>query len=658
MAAEGEQPVNQLVSTILDNVLDLSSVLAVRSNSSSAQTATHGAARPSQTFALPNTTSTSLDESVVESEVQRIFAGNSSNVHRSARQSTSGQLRLTSSGPNICRTTVSRPSFRPQQAAQYSSHTTTFARSNPRTLGYSFSRPSKGSRAQSAKNKGPFTVDMLLLSNPTMDIVPKQTPKVELIEKGYFLIGAEFRKEWTPSEINQKIREMFGLLLPDNIGITLCTSINSKIVKPTLAAGQAFDGFLVHRIFKNKTLYLRPDTVLLDLGEAPPHKKYFVDACDVDEESNDDFPVFSPDTYSVPSSKPFLTEFANSSSQNDKKIFASLSDELEELAKPLFSSIDENDSLTAIVRRRRIWDDSVSKILLFEEEKLKKLNVHFVGEMGSDYGGPTREFFTILLKEAPILSGVENSHDIPDFEIRKTVLKLVECNSTESINMMSDVLDDIRIDAGYNKPVIGIQERDMIVQKICKHNIITKQLEEIQQFMSGLKIFGVLNALNKYKEEATKELTYYSNLLTAEKIRSLFEIKYTEGASPEEKMNEEDIFYNFANLLDELENVELSKQNSWDVIVIPTEDDPEEVTKRNVKVTLEDVLLFLSGSRYLPTKGLRNGEITFSRDSLLRIHVNTCGLQIMFPLNERYIGSNFSENFCEDVLSSPGFGKV
>ena len=117
-------------------------------------------------------------------------------------------------------------------------------------------------------------------------------------------------------------------------------------------------------------------------------------------------------------------------------------------------------------------------------------------------------------------------------------------------------------------------------------------------------------------------------------------------------------FYHFANFLDELDKIESGKRKLWDVIDVPTEDDPQEVTNQDIKISLEDVLFFLTGSRYLLAKGLRKGEVTFSHDSCRRVHVNACALGIVFPFNERYTGPNFSENFCEDVLSSPGFGKV
>ena len=515
---EAEQPVNQLVSRILDNVLDLSTVLATQPASTSTRP---GATRPQTAAALPTTshmhnrprptTSTntgSTTEAAERQEMRRIFSGSSSSVSVRDISTSSGQLRL-SSRPNS-----SMSVFRPNRFQQLGSQSLTtskpMARSNQRTLGYSFSRPSKGSRAQASNKKGPFTVDLLLLPNPTMDIVPKQAPKVELIEKGHFVIGAQLMKEWTPSEIMHKIRQMFGAVIPEATDFTLCTSVNAKIVRPILAPGQILDGFLVHRIFKNKTIYVRPDATLLDMDEGPPNKKSFVDISYSDEEADDDFPILQPrsgtsSVLTVESVTTATQDYASCSAKKDEKTYVTLSEELEELAKPLFSSLEKEDALTMIVRRRRIWDDSINKILLFEEESLKRLNFRFVGEMGADYGGPTREFFAILLEGAPILSGVENSHvflrdamrldrreyeaygrlvalallhkcagphnlsrslvdyildpenvvynpnDIPDFEVRRLVLQLMECNTTASMDMLSQELDDIRIDAGYNK---------------------------------------------------------------------------------------------------------------------------------------------------------------------------------------------------------------
>ena len=147
----------------------------------------HNRPRPTST----NTGSTT--EAAEHQEMRRIFSGSSSSVSVRDISTSSGQLRL-SSRPNS-----SMSVFRPNRFQQLGSQSLTtskpMAKSNQRTLDYSFSRPSKGTRAQASKKKGPFTVDLLLLPNPTMDIVPKQAPKVELIEKGHFVIGAQLMKE-------------------------------------------------------------------------------------------------------------------------------------------------------------------------------------------------------------------------------------------------------------------------------------------------------------------------------------------------------------------------------------------------------------------------------------------------------------------------------
>ena len=54
---------------------------------------------------------------------------------------------------------------------------------------------------------------------------------------------------------------------------------------------------------------------------------------------------------------------------------------------------------------------------------------------------------------------------------------------------------------------------------------------------------------------------------------------------------------------------------------------------------LSDIMIFLSSSRYL------NKEVqitSFTRTASERLYVSTCKHEITFPLNERYISSNFT----------------
>ena len=96
---------------------------------------------------------------------------------------------------------------------------------------------SKGNSARKLKSgnlqpAGLFTVDLLLLPDPKYDIVPRQAPKVFLIEHGHYVIGVQFRKEWNAMEVMQKIRESYQSVLSEAVEVELCISVNSKLVKP------------------------------------------------------------------------------------------------------------------------------------------------------------------------------------------------------------------------------------------------------------------------------------------------------------------------------------------------------------------------------------------------------------------------------------------
>ena len=80
---------------------------------------------------------------------------------------------------------------------------------------------------------------------------------------------------------------------------------------------------------------------------------------------------------------------------------------------------------------------------------------------------------------------------------------------------------------------------------------------------------------------------------------------------------------------------------------------------RKVKVKMEDVLQFLTGSKFIGSLKEIKGEISFcqSGSSGKRLRVNTCGARIIFPLTSHYVESElFSSSFVEDIHSAPGFG--
>lgn len=75
---------------------------------------------------------------------------------------------------------------------------------------------------------------------------------------------------------------------------------------------------------------------------------------------------------------------------------------------------------------------------------------------------------------------------------------------------------------------------------------------------------------------------------------------------------------------------------------------------------LDDVLQFLSGSRFFPTWGMK-GEIDFLHEVQQghRMKANTCAVSLSIPVNERYTSDDsniVAENFGDDIFESPGYG--
>ena len=119
------------------------------------------------------------------------------------------------------------------------------------------------------------------------------------------------------------------------------------------------------------------------------------------------------------------------------------------------------------------------------------------------------------------------------------------------------------------------------------------------------------------------------------------------------KKLEEDLFYYFINFLEVLETEGSKVMTVFDV------DENRDTTR---KVSLSDVALFCTGSRHL-TEDMK-GTIQFDHlpDESFgkRIEANTCSQNLTFPVTKQYSVSAdlFISNFCDDICSAPGFGKV
>ena len=139
---------------------------------------------------------------------------------------------------------------------------------NMRRLGTS-SRTNKSRPKAKPKENSPFLCDLVLLPGPSVSAVPRQGRRVALTERGHVLNACQFYKAMNEVQVETTIMEAFGETIPRLVDIEILMSVHNKLVKPTLAPGQeGITGVILHRLFKNKPIYVRPNQVLLpDLAE-------------------------------------------------------------------------------------------------------------------------------------------------------------------------------------------------------------------------------------------------------------------------------------------------------------------------------------------------------------------------------------------------------
>ena len=103
--------------------------------------------------------------------------------------------------------------------------------------------------------------------------------------------------------------------------------------------------------------------------------------------------------------------------------------------------------------------------------------------------------------------GSQTPFTISDVPVHEVMVKLEGINNVESQKMLDVILEDFDecFEAGYNKIDIQLDNKNDIIEKVTRYFVITRQLEEINQFSKGLKELNVLQNLKLFKDETIKE---------------------------------------------------------------------------------------------------------------------------------------------------------
>ena len=119
-------------------------------------------------------------------------------------------------------------------------------------------RSSRGGKRKGATPSGSFSHDVILLSGPEDEDVPHQGNRVFLQESGHAIMAFPFKKEWSDLEVELKIREAFQDIISRLVDFEILQSVYAKLLEPMLAQGQYLTGAMIHHIFRDKPIYVRP----------------------------------------------------------------------------------------------------------------------------------------------------------------------------------------------------------------------------------------------------------------------------------------------------------------------------------------------------------------------------------------------------------------
>lgn len=378
------------------------------------------------------------------------------------------------------------------------------------------------------------------------------------------------------------------------------------------------------------------------------------------------------------------------------------------------ASLQGSDQLSFYVQRSKVWRQVLNEMQDSLVET-SRINVEFIGEPAVDTGGPTREMLSLAFRQvadsgitrgsAPNMTFMHDQQALNNHHYKVlgqlVALSLLNCGTgphffcpivanyivdkkyqpmpsellaqlPEENREIKDKLSSLvaceckdtwkegivnfqeRFDMGINNVSMPIEKKQELVMGVVKHIMISAVAEEIFSFVEGLSIFGVLDLLKQYPDSAVNELTYCS--VTGDEILNAFVPSFSEKGS-NRREQEETIMYNLNQFLRKCARGSVRKT----VIDIEALQDGVE-SEISHTLDLSDVFQFLSGSRFLPTWGMK-GEITFLHEVQRgqRVKANTCGVVFSIPVNERYTSDDpnvFTTNFGDDIFDSPGYGCV
>ncbi|NXX91856.1 G2E3 ligase, partial [Centropus bengalensis] len=215
---------------------------------------------------------------------------------------------------------------------------------------------------------------------------------------------------------------------------------------------------------------------------------------------------------------------------------------------------------------------------LFEGSSVKNLSFDFQGNstlFSLVHGGPPPGFFSKTLFNC-LVYGPENVkpalEDVADVDVAKTIKMIKYANSLSSLQSTVRDCYEFLAAAGCLRPVTDLCDKDVLVNDILSHHVIKRILSPLESFSQGLRTLGVLEKMQMHPDLFSSIMCHKPERLSAKIVCDLFTIhpssnvKKCEGA------------------------------NFWMAYL-------QDVESGESLVTLEDILVFVTGSSSIPPVG-------------------------------------------------------
>ncbi|NXQ79621.1 G2E3 ligase, partial [Nyctibius grandis] len=225
-----------------------------------------------------------------------------------------------------------------------------------------------------------------------------------------------------------------------------------------------------------------------------------------------------------------------------------------------------------------LFEGSSAKNLSLDFQAVKD-NLYFeAGKMiavSLVHGGPSPGFFSKTLFNC-LVYGPENVkpalEDVADADVAKTIKMIKYANSLSSLQSTVHNCYEFISAAGCLRPITALCDKNMLVNDILIHHVIKRIISPLESFRQGLKTLGVLEKMQMHPDEFSSILCYKPERLSAETICDLFTIH---SSSDVNKVEGADFWMGYLQDVESGESV----------------------------VTLEDILLFVTGSFSIPPIG-------------------------------------------------------